>query len=144
MPSEGQNDHGDQGLIIPLLRDHGRALADLTAQTRDSQAQVDARLKGLELAVTGAERSITKRQDVANGRTDQLERNLVDVSRWQHEHDRRRRDEDMMIEAAAAERARLAGNLERVRKVVEDWSSSVILAGGLILTGVNLLFWWMR
>ena len=144
MPSEGQNDHGDQGLIIPLLRDHGRSLADLTAQTRDSQAQVDARLKGLEIAVKGAERSITKRQDVANGRTDQLERNLVDVLRWQHEHDQRRRDGDMMIEAAAAERARLAGNLERVRKVVEDWSSPIILTGGLVLTGVNLLFWWLR
>ena len=140
MPSEGQDDHGDQGLIIPMLRDHGRALAKLV----DYQAQNDARLKALEIAVTGAERSITKRQDVANGRTDQLERNLVDVSRWQHEHDRRRRDEDMMIEAAAAERARLAGNLERVRKVVEDWSSPIILTGGLVLTGVNLLFWWLR
>ena len=140
MPSEGQDDHGDQGLIIPMLRDHGRALAKLV----DYQAQNDARLKALEIAVTGAERSITKRQDVANGRTDQLERSLVDVSRWQYEHDQRRRDGELAAEAAAAERARLAGNLERVRKMVEDWSSPIILAGGLILTGVNLLFWWLR
>ena len=140
MPSEGQDDHGDQGLIIPMLRDHGRALAKLV----DYQAQNDARLRALEIAVTGAERSITKRQDLANGRTDQLERNLVDVSRWQHQHDERQHDRELASEAAAAERARLAGNLERVRKVVEDWSSPVILAGGLILTGVNLLFWWLR
>jgi len=140
MPSEGQNDHGDQGLIIPLLRDHGRALAKLV----DYQAQNDTRLRALEIAVTGAERSITKRQDVANGRTDQLERSLVDISRWQYEHDQRRRDGELAAEAAAAERARLAGNLERVRKVVEDWSSPIILTGGLVLTGVNLLFWWLK
>lgn len=128
----GEADLSGASLIVSMFEDlrHGQ---------RETETRLDEgneRMGRLEFTVGG----LKMLQREQNG-------NVALQAQWQARHDARQHDVELSVQAAAAERARLVGHVEKVRQVISQWSAPALVVIGATMTVGNIVlaaFWWLR